>query len=55
VSRRRDVVFPLQEFAGERLGRARDPFGHLWLLGQRLADLSSDEIRNRRDAWGPKT
>lgn len=26
------VVFPLQEFAGERMGRVRDPFGHLWLL-----------------------
>ncbi len=28
------VVFPLQEFAGERMGRVRDPFGHLWLLRQ---------------------
>jgi PhnB protein len=26
------IVFPLQEFAGERMGRLRDPFGHLWLL-----------------------
>ena len=26
------VVFPLQLFAGERMGRLRDPFGHLWLL-----------------------
>lgn len=26
------IVFPLQEFAGERMGRVRDPFGHLWLL-----------------------
>jgi PhnB protein len=27
-------VFPLQKFAGERMGRVRDPFGHLWLLRQ---------------------
>jgi PhnB protein len=32
------VVFPLQEFAGERMCRVRDPFGHLWLLSQRLND-----------------
>ena len=29
------VVFPLQEFRGERMGRVRDPFGHLWILAQR--------------------
>jgi PhnB protein len=30
------VVFPLQDFAGERMGRLRDPFGHLWLLRRRV-------------------
>jgi PhnB protein len=24
-----DVIFPLTEFCGERMGRLRDPFGHL--------------------------
>ena len=43
------VVFPLQEFAGERMGRVRDPFGHLWLLRQRLEDLSVEEIAKRRE------
>ena len=34
------VIFPLQEFAGERMGRVRDPFGHIWLLRQRPHQLS---------------
>ncbi|HVJ16616.1 MAG TPA: AAA family ATPase [Polyangiaceae bacterium] len=43
------VVFPAQEFLGERMARVQDPFGHLWLLRQRLEQLSSDEIQRRRD------
>lgn len=26
-----EIVFPLQEFAGELMARIRDPFGHLWI------------------------
>jgi PhnB protein len=47
------VVFPLVEFCGERMGRVRDPFGHLWVLSQRIEELSPKEIRRRRDAWQP--
>jgi PhnB protein len=47
------VVFPLQEFAGERMCRLRDPFGHLWLLRERLEELSDEEVRRRRAAWKP--
>jgi PhnB protein len=43
------VVFAVQEFCGERMGRLRDPFGHLWILTQRLEDLTFEEIRRRRD------
>ncbi len=43
------VVFPLQTFAGEWMARVRDPFGHFWLLRQRLEPLSVDEIQRRRD------
>jgi PhnB protein len=43
------VVFPLQEFAGERMGRVRDPFGHLWLLRQRVEQLSAEEVQRRRN------
>lgn len=42
-------VFPLQTFAGERMARVRDPFGHLWVLRQLLEPLSVDEIQRRRD------
>jgi PhnB protein len=47
------VVFPLTEFCGERMGRVRDPFGHLWILSHRIEHLSSEEIQRRRDAWAP--
>ena len=45
------VVFPLQDFCGERMGRVRDPFGHLWILVQRIEDLSPEEIQRRRKAF----
>ncbi len=45
------VVFPLVEFAGDRMGRVRDPFGHLWILIQRMEALSPEETQRRRDAW----
>jgi PhnB protein len=48
------VVFPLQEFCGERMARVRDPFGHLWVLSQRLEDLSIEEIQRRRDELAAK-
>jgi hypothetical protein len=35
------------------MGRLRDPFGHLWLLNQRVEDLTVEEIRKRRDEWAP--
>lgn len=47
------VIFPLQEFAGDRVGRLRDPFGHLWLLSERIEDLSDEELVRRRNAFKP--
>ena len=45
-----EVVYPLaDQFYGERGGRLRDPFGHQWMLSQRIERLSPDEI-NRRAA-----
>jgi PhnB protein len=43
------VVFPLQDFCGERMARLRDPFGHLWILTQQIEELSVEEIQQRRD------
>jgi PhnB protein len=45
------VIFPLIEFCGERMTRMRDPFGHLWILSQRIEELSPEEAQHRRDTW----
>lgn len=46
-----EVVFPLgDQFYGRREGRFRDPFGHLWILSQRLEEVSDDEVRRRMAA-----
>jgi PhnB protein len=47
------VLFAIVEFCGERMARLRDPFGHLWILSQRIEELSPDEAQRRRDAWAP--
>lgn len=39
------VVAPLEDqFWGDRYGVIRDPFGHMWSLGQPMREVSSDEI-----------
>lgn len=45
------VVRPLQDqFYGERSGRVRDPFGHEWLLGGHIEDVSTEEMQRRYTA-----
>jgi uncharacterized glyoxalase superfamily protein PhnB len=46
-----NVVFPLMEFCGERMGRLRDPFGHLWIVSEVIEELSVEEKQRRRNAW----
>ena len=42
------VVRPLQDqFYGERSGTVRDPFGHEWLLGGHLEQMSTAEMQRR--------
>ncbi len=42
------MVFPLaDQFYGERGGRLRDPFGHQWMLSQRIEELTAAEIAER--------
>jgi PhnB protein len=41
---------PRTEFHGARSAKLSDPFGHRWLLEQRLEQLSNDEIRRRFEA-----
>lgn len=42
-----NLAGPTDHAHGERQCRLRDPFGHTWLLGQQLEDLSIDEIARR--------
>jgi len=45
------VVRPLvDQFYGERSGTVRDPFGHEWLLGSHLEDVSTEEMQRRYTA-----
>ncbi len=46
------VVYPIaDQFYGERSGRLRDPFGHLWIVSQRIKAMSSAEIQAGVDAY----
>ena len=43
-----EVIYPLaDQFYGERGGRLRDPFGHQWMLSQRIEELTAGEIARR--------
>jgi PhnB protein len=43
-----EVIYPLEDqFYGERGGRLRDPFGHQWMLSQRIEELSAQELERR--------
>ncbi len=45
------VVRPLKDqFYGERSGSIRDPFGHEWLLGQHIEDVTPEEMQRRYNA-----
>lgn len=37
-------------FYGERSGTVRDPFGHEWLLGHQIEEVSVDEMQRRYTA-----
>lgn len=46
-----EVVRPLQDqFYGERSGTVRDPFGHEWMLGGHLEDVTPEEMQRRYTA-----
>ena len=43
-----EVLYPLaDQFYGERGGRLRDPFGHQWMLSQRIELVSPEEMERR--------
>lgn len=48
-----EVVFPIaDQFYGERQGRLRDPFGHLWIISQVTEKLSHADVQRRIDEQG---
>ena len=40
---------PKDQFYGERSGTVRDPFGHEWLIGHHLVEMSPEEMQRRYD------
>ena len=43
-------IIPLtNQFYGHRDARVRDPFGHEWLLSQKVEDVSPEEMQRRWD------
>ena len=41
---------PADAFYGERGGTVRDPFGHEWLIGHSIEEVSPEEMQRRYDA-----
>ena len=41
---------PTDQFYGERSGTVRDPFGHEWLIGHSLEELTPEEMQRRYTA-----
>lgn len=46
-----ELVTPIaDQFYGDRSGRLRDPFGHLWIISTRKEEVSPEETQLRFDA-----
>jgi len=41
---------PEDQFYGYRAARLIDPYGHRWLVGQKLEDLTNEEMQRRYEA-----
>ena len=47
-----ESLYPVQDhFYGERQGRVRDPFGHQWMLSQRIEDVTPEIVQERMNKW----
>ncbi|MFC5568766.1 VOC family protein [Lysobacter yangpyeongensis] len=46
------VVQPVEnQFWGDRMGTVEDPFGHRWMLGTHVEDVSDEEMQRRGEEW----
>ena len=41
------LMEPKDQFYGERSSKVLDPYGHEWMLGQHIEDVSTDEMQRR--------
>jgi PhnB protein len=41
------LVEPKTQFYGERSSKIEDPFGHVWMLGQHVEEVSPEEMQQR--------
>ena len=41
------IMEPKDQFYGERAAKVLDPFGHEWLLGSHIEDVSREEMQRR--------
>ena len=39
------------QFYGDRSGRIEDPFGHIWIIGTHVADMSPEEMNAGFESW----
>ena len=44
------LMEPKDQFYGERASKVLDPFGHEWLLGSHIEDVTPEEMQRRWDA-----
>ncbi len=44
------IMEPTDQFYGERSSKVLDPFGHEWLLGSQIEEVSREEMQRRFDA-----
>jgi PhnB protein len=50
------VVFPIaDQFYGDRGGRLKDPFGHLWIVSTHKEDVAPEEMTRRMKEWMKET
>lgn len=43
-----EILSPMEnQFHGDRSGKLRDPFGHIWHIANNIEDVSPDEIKRR--------
>ena len=45
----------MDAFWGDRYGKVKDPFGHVWSIATRIAEVSPEEIDRAAEAYFKKT